>query len=287
MESKINRKEILMTNVAKHEDAVMKMGFDYFRDTILRTLNINYEFVDGTPTEVVEIHIDDLYMDYNFLTTEDRIVHIEFQTTNDHIIDDLLRFRVYEALLARKEKKKVITYVIFSGEIENAKTELDCGIYTYRVNPIYLTGHDADEIFRTVKVKLEAGERLSEEDFANLTLTPLMKSKMSRKDVIKKAIQTVKQEKQVTAEKTMAMLYTLADKFLSAGELEEVKEALSMTRLGQMLYDDGLKKGREEEAQRISTLTSRLLKEHRLEDLQRSTEDDEFREKLMKEFGIE
>ena len=276
-----------MTNVAKHEDAVMKMGFDYFRDTILRTLNINYEFVDGTPTEVVEIHIDDLYMDYNFLTTEDRIVHIEFQTTNDHIIDDLLRFRVYEALLARKEKKKVITYVIFSGEIENAKTELDCGIYTYRVNPIYLTGHDADEIFRTVKVKLEAGERLSEEDFANLTLTPLMKSKMSRKDVIKKAIQTVKQEKQVTAEKTMAMLYTLADKFLSAGELEEVKEALSMTRLGQMLYDDGLKKGREEEAQRISTLTSRLLKEHRLEDLQRSTEEDEFREMLMKEFGIE
>lgn len=276
-----------MTNVAKHEDAVMKMGFDYFRDTILRTLNINYEFVDGTPTEVVEIHIDNLYMDYNFLTTEDRIIHIEFQTTNDHIIDDLLRFRVYEALLARKEKKKVITYVIFSGEIENAKTELDCGIYTYRVNPIYLTGHDADEIFRTVKVKLEAGERLSEEDFANLTLTPLMKSKMSRKDVIKKAIQTVKQEKQVTAEKTMAMLYTLADKFLSAGELEEVKEALSMTRLGQMLYDDGLKKGREEEAQRISALTSRLLKEHRLEDLQRSTEDDEFREKLMKEFGIE
>ena len=55
----------------------MKMGVDYFRDTILRTLNINYEFVDGTPTEVVEIHIDNLYMDYNFLTTEDRIVHTE------------------------------------------------------------------------------------------------------------------------------------------------------------------------------------------------------------------
>ena len=253
----------------KHEDAIMKMGFGYFRDTILEKLGIHYEFDSGTPTELIELTIHTWYMDFTFLTKDGFYVHIEFQTTNDHIIDDLLRFRVYEALLARKEKKKVITYVIFSGEIENAKTELDCGIYTYRVNPIYLTGHDADEIFRTVKVKLEAGERLSEEDFANLTLTPLMKSKMSRKDVIKKAIQTVKQEKQVTA------------------ELEEVKEALSMTRLGQMLYDDGWKKGREEEAQRISTLTSRLLKEHRLEDLQRSTEDDEFREKLMKEFGIE
>lgn len=280
-----------MTTVVKHEDAVMKMGFDYFWDTILRTLNVNYEFVDSKPTEVVDIHIDNLYMDYNFLTTENSIVHIEFQTTDDHIMDDLMRFRVYEALLARKEKKKVITYVIFSGKIKNVKTELDCGIHTYRVSPIYLTGYNADEIFQTVKAKLEEGEKLSEGDFANLTLTPLMTSTMSRKDVIKEAIQIVKQEKQITAEKTMAMLYTLADKFLSASELEEVKEALSMTRLGQMLYEDGVKKGieegREQEVQRNSLLTSRLLKENRLEDLQRSTEDNEFREKLMKELGIE
>lgn len=279
-----------MTTVTKHEDAVMKMGFEYFRDTILKTLHINYEFVDSKPTETLEIHIDNLYMDYNFLTTEDCIVHIEFQTT-DSGEKDLLRFRVYEALLARNEGKKVITYVIYSGGIEHTVTELDCGLYTYRIQPIYLTGYNADEILESVKNKRSAGEVLSEEDFAHLTLTPLMTSQMSRKDVIKEAIQIVKQEKQLTAEKTMAMLYTLADKFLNAVELEEVKEALAMTRLGQMLYDDGVKKGleqgREQEAERISELTARLLKEKRLDDLQRSTEDKEFREALLKELGIE
>ena len=68
------------------------------------------------------------------------------------------------------------------------------------------------------------------------------------------------------------MLYALADKFLSAGELNEIKEVLAMTRLGQMLYDDGVKKGmergrelgrelgREEEARQNAALTSRLLK---------------------------
>ena len=284
-----------MTTVTKHEDAVMKMGFDYFRDTILKTLNIHYEFVDSKPTEAIEIHIDNLYMDYNFLTTEDVIVHIEFQTTKDHVTDDLMRFHVYEALLMRKEKKKVITYVIYSGEIEKVRTELECGIYTYQVNPIYLTGHDADEIFQSVKAKIEAGEPLNEDDFANLTLTPLMTSKMCRKDVIKEAIQIVKQEKQLTAEKTIAMLYTLADKFLSAGELNEIKEVLAMTRLGQMLYDDGVKKGREqgrelgreEEAKQNAALIARLLEENRLDDLRRSTEDKEFKEQLLKEFGIE
>ena len=280
-----------MTTVTKHEDAVMKMGFDYFRDTILKTLNIHYEFVDSKPTEAIEIHIDNLYMDYNFLTTEDVIVHIEFQTTEDHVTDDLMRFHVYEALLMRKEKKKVITYVIYSGGIEKVRTELECGIHTYRVNPIYLTGYDADEIFQSIKAKIEAGEPLSEDDFANLTLTPLMTSKMCRKDVIKEAIQIVKQEKQLTAEKTMAMLYTLADKFLSAGELNEIKEVLAMTRLGQMLYDDGVKKGMERGMEKkdnqLTELTARLLEENRLDDLKRSTEDKEFKEQLLKEFGIE
>ena len=280
-----------MTTVTKHEDAVMKMGFDYFRDTILKTLNIHYEFVDSKPTEAIEIHIDNLYMDYNFLTTEDVIVHIEFQTTEDHVTDDLMRFHVYEALLMRKEKKKVITYVIYSGGIEKVRTELECGIHTYRVNPIYLTGHDADEIFQSVKAKIEAGEPLSEDDFANLTLTPLMTSKMCRKDVIKEAIQIVKQEKQLTAEKTMAMLYTLADKFLSAGELNEIKEVLAMTRIGQMLYDDGVKKGmergREEGQKQLTELMNKLIEADRLDDLKKVAKDKEFKEQLLKEFGIE
>ena len=89
----------------------------------------------------------------------------------------------------------------------------------------------------------------------------------------------------------MAMLYTLADKFLSAGELNEIKEVLAMTRLGQMLYDDGVKKGMkrgmEKKDNQLTELTARLLEENRLDDLKRSTTDKEFKEQLLKEFGIE
>ena len=122
---------------------------------------------------------------------------------------------------------------------------------------------------------------------------------MSRKDIIKEAIQIVRQEKQPTAEKTMAMLYTLADKFLNTDELEEIKEVLTVTRLGQMIYDDGIKKGIEQgiekgieqgieqEEMRNSALIANLLKEKRVDDLQRSAEDKEYRKKLLKEFGLD
>ena len=114
-----------------------------------------------------------------------------------------------------------------------------------------------------------------------------MASTMSRKDIIKEAIQIVRQEKQPTAEKTMAMLYTLADKFLNTDELEEIKEVLTVTRLGQMIYDDGIKKGIEQEEMRNSALIANLLKEKRVADLQRSAEDREYRKKLLKEFGLD
>ena len=50
---------------------------------------------------------------------------------------------------------------------------------------------------------------------------------------------------------------------------------------------EGREEGRREGERRNSELTARLLKEKRLEDLQRSTEDEKYREKLLKEYGIE
>ena len=42
------------------------------------------------------------------------------------------------------------------------------------------------------------------------------------------------------------MLYALADKFLAGDELVEIMEVLRMTRLGQMLVEEGRQEGREE-----------------------------------------
>lgn len=191
---------------SKHEDAIMKMGFRYFRDTILKLLGIDYTYVDIGPTELVELTIHSLYMDFTFLTTSGQYVHAEFQTTNGGE-KDLRRFHAYEAVLSHESGKSVITYVIYSGGIKNSKTELDCGVYTYRVIPVYMTARDA----------------------------------------------------------------------------EEIKEVTAMTRLGQMLYDDGFKSGSE----RMTKLTRILLEENRLEDLKKVTEDKEFREELMKKYNIQ
>ena len=225
-----------------HEDVIMKMSIDFFRDTILKSLGIDFQFVDSDPTELIELSIHSLYMDFTFLTTGGFYIHIEFQTT-DGGEPDLRRFHAYEAIFSHKTGKKVYTYVVYSGGIRSAKTELDCGINKYSVIPIYLKDKDADQVFQRLKEKKQRKEVLTTEDFAFLSLTPLMSGSLGRKDSIKEALLLAKQSRETAAEKATAMLYALADKFLNSAELEEIKEVVAMTRLGQMIFDDGIQQG--------------------------------------------
>ena len=117
------------------------------------------------------------------------------------------------------------------------------GLFTYRIQPIYLKDRNADEVFEKIRQKQEDGTELTEEDYASLSLTPLMSGNMKIKEKIKEAVILSKKKRGLTAEKTMAMLYTLADKFLDSKDLDEIKEVISMTRLGQMLLDEGMEKG--------------------------------------------
>ena len=176
--------------------------------------------------------------------------------------------------------------MVYSGGIKNARDILDCGTYSYKISPIFLTQKSADEVFLYLQEKSRKGEGFSDEDYAKLSLTPLMSSGQSRKDTIKTAILYAKQDTRVTAEKTVAILYTMADKFLQGNDLEEIKEVVAMTRLGQMIYDDGLKAGKSEGSDRMASLTKKLLEADRMADLQLALDDPGYREKLMKEYGI-
>ncbi len=112
----------------------------------------------------------------------------------------------------------------------------------------------------------------TEDDIAQLSMIPLMGGQMSRKDKIKEGIFIAKEEHNDMADKVMAMLYTLADKFLDGAELDEIKEAMTMTRLGQMIEKDG----REKERIALNTLNKKLLSSNRIEDCIKATEDEDF-----------
>ncbi len=80
------------------------------------------------------------------------------------------------------------------------------------------------------------------------------------------------------------MVYAFAEKIMpKSKELQDIKEVVLMTRLGQMIFDDGLEQGRgqgiaqgieqgitqgiEQGRDQMAALTRHLLQENRLDDL--------------------
>ena len=87
-----------------------------------------------------------------------------------------------------------------------------------------------------------------------------------------------------------AILYTFAVKFLDDDELKSIKEAVAMTKLGQMIWNDALEKGREEGEklgqERYSRLILLLSKENKNDLIVKIASDPQYREELYKQYGI-
>lgn len=237
--------ESKMSGIQQHEDAVLKISMQFFAEELLPYLKIEGKVASFTPTELVHLELQKLFQDFNFVMEDGTWKHFEFQSTNEGL-DGLKRFRVYEALTSYQHKADVTTYVLFSGNIQKPMTEFSEGINTYRVQPIIMKHRNADELLANLERKQKNGEVITKEDLIPLVLCPLMAGESSQKDRINKAYHITRNATEVKKDdinKIEAMLYAMADKFLDLVDLEKLKEEIAMTRLGQMIWQDGVTEG--------------------------------------------
>ena len=237
-----------VSKISKHEDMALKITAMFFRDELMPYLNIEGTVKEILSTESLSVDVVRSFEDFNFLMEDGSIKHFEFQSSN-HGKEDLKRFRMYEAILSHQHKKVVTTYVLFSGTIKNPMTEFTEGFNTYRIQPIIMQGKNVNEEFARLQEKIDSGIPLDRGDLLPLVLSPLMSGPMPQKERIITAHRLARGggcKDTEAVRKVEAVLYIMAEKFLEAVELDECMEAIKMTRLGQMLYDNGRQEGRQE-----------------------------------------
>ena len=236
------------SGIRQHEDAVLKTSMQFFADELLPYFKIEGKVVSFAPTEIVHLELQKLFQDFNFVMEDGTWKHFEFQSTNEGL-EGLKRFRAYESLTSYHYKVAVETYVLFSGNIKNPMTQFTEGFNTYRVESLIMQEHNADELLANLEQKQNNREIIKKEDLIPLVLCPLMGGSSTTKDRINKAYRIIRKTTEVKIDdvgKIEAMLYAMADKFLDTVDLEKLKEEISVTRLGQMIWEDGVVAGREE-----------------------------------------
>ena len=277
------------------EDLALKSAIDYFGDELIHWLGIQEKTVRSAPTKIVELETRHMYEDFLYEMENGNWYHFEFES-DSLTIDDLKRFREYEASTARRINAPVITYVICSSKVKKIRSSISEGINTYRVRVIRLKDNDPGKILSQLEQKTAAG--LQREDIIPLLLSPLMAEKPEQKNRIMDGIHILKETEnsfsRSEVQKMEAILYAFAVKFLNNDDLTVVKEAIAMTKLGQMIWDDAIKEGErigqeigeKQASERYSRLILILSKEKKDDLIIKIASDPEYREEMYRKYGI-
>ncbi|MDR0221863.1 MAG: hypothetical protein LBI54_10740 [Lachnospiraceae bacterium] len=175
------------------------------------------------------------------LEAEDKsFIHFEFQTTLNE--NDLKRFMVSDAILCYKKGRPVKTVVVYTGNIEKAKTELDFDSIRYNVDAFYLAKLDGDARYDELRKKVEAGRKLAKQDLMSIVFLPLMKNSIDKDERFEQAIYLSREIKGIYEQmQIQAMISILVEKFVTDKEkLNKLKEVLNMTAIAQMIRDDAI-----------------------------------------------
>ena len=159
------------------------------------------------------------------------------------------RFREYEAYIGMIYNVPVATLALCISNVKVLKRERMNGNSIYRIEPIRLKDGNADKVFQKSERKIRKKKRLKRCDVFSLLLTPLMSGTMEISERICRGMDILESPgldmKEEDVKRMQYVLYALAVKILDRNQLMDVKEKIGMTILGQMLFEDGEKKGME------------------------------------------
>lgn len=274
------------------EDRALKAAIQFMGTELLPLLGVEGTVKRVAPTEQVHLEVRNFLEDFNYEMMDGTWKHLEFES--DSITEeDLRRFRSYEAVAGYYYGVEVVTCVICSSRVNPIRSELRQGINVYRVQVVRLKDKNADEIIQKAERRQELSQ-LERQELVELLLTPLMDGCMSQRERIERSLKLLQREEKrlgrVNLIRMQSVLYALAMKFLNEPELQQIREVINMTVLGQMLMEDGMAKGMakgmEKGVERVNRLNQELAKKNRTEDIIRAAADHAYQNKLFEEFGL-
>lgn len=151
------------------------------------------------------------------------------------------------------ELKQIKMVVIYTADVEQADSVYDLDGLTLKVEPAYLVHMDTERIYQELEKKVLHNEKLTDEELMKLMVLPLtVKGKEKKQEVIVKAVELAKQiPDRSQSIQVLAGILTFSDKVIDEAYRNRVKEEMQMTKVGQMIFEDGFGQGIEQGIQAL------------------------------------
>lgn len=211
------------------------------------------KIVDILPTNLPVIESNELRLDNLFLLSDGSLAIIDYESSFSR--ENFVKYLNYIARVIRrfairrelKDLKQLKMVVIYTADVERAEERYDLGGLILVVESAYLIHLDGSQIYDRLKSKIDAGEKLTEEELMKLMILPLtVKGKKRKQETIEKAVNLGKRLPDREGQlKVIAGILTFTDKVIDRAYAKKLEEEMQMTLVGQMLMEEGYQRGME------------------------------------------
>ena len=213
-------------------------------------LDTNLKVMDIRPTNIPIVQSRELRMD-NLFELEDGSIAIldyesQFKETNFTKYGYYI-MNVINRYLNEGKTPDIHMMVLYTADIETAKTILERTACRIKIEAAYLTGTPSEQWLEEIKGSL-ANQIISDKTLMRLILLPLTyKDEEKKQETIKLCVNLARKIPDKEQETfALAGILTFTDKIISESMRKHIEEVLSMTQVGQMLMDRGRKEGMQE-----------------------------------------
>jgi hypothetical protein len=239
-------------------DDAMGDGITYQnKDVLFKVLSQNYEnksfealglrlprIRKVLPTNLPKVTATELRADNIFLLEDDRILIVDYESAVRQ--ENFIKYIEYVSSILKmyfnSEKKvyNIIVAVIYTGDIKEAPNQLTLDCLQLNIMQVFLSHFNTDELYADLRLKIEAGEKLSDEDVMKFIILPLTEPVINKKQgLIERAIELAKdisdEQQQIFV---VAGILVAADKFIDKDYSNMIKEWISMTKVARLFEEE-------------------------------------------------
>lgn len=206
------------------------------------------KIVGVLPTNLPAIESNELRLDNLFLLNDGSVAVLDYESEFNR--ENFVKYINYIARVIKRyanqkklgELRRIKMVVIYTADVECADSVYDLEGLVLNVESAFLVHLDTEQIYRELSDKIYRHEMLAEEELMKLMVLPLtVKGKAQKQEVIMQAVELAKQipDRSQTMQ-ALAGILTFSDKVIDEAYRERVKEEMQMTRVGQMIFEDGI-----------------------------------------------
>ncbi len=231
----------------QNKDITAKILAEEFKGKSFEVYGVDIpKIISVEPTNLPAIEANELRMDNLFYLEDDSYLLVDYESEyNEENKIKYLNYivRVSKRLYNELEKfPNIRMLVIYTADVKKGSTDpaMNLGSVRLVITEAFLSELDNEEIWDRISSKVFNKQELASEEVMELIVYPLtFQSKKDKQDAIADVITLTKQIAESNRKSFIfKCLLTFTDKVIRDEDAEAIKEALMMTKVEKLIYQD-------------------------------------------------